>query len=205
MPGHDAWRDNFNPDERAIGAWNVARLHRIWSVPGVLETIAAHGRVYIIGLDEVQALDARTGAPLRIFSLASLRLTGTRISPIGDSLQVLAYARRRLVVGTTTEVIALDPATGRQLWRVPDGASDLTVLGKTVYAHKGGCQNPCGGIGTWAIDYVDQRSFYQVRVVSRFAAVRGGPIEANQSTQTTYSKFNAPLHITPPRGGASRP
>jgi outer membrane protein assembly factor BamB len=155
MQGHDAQVSNFNPDERAIGPATIGRLHPIWSASGVGDAIAVGGQVYaLLGSPptELAALDGRTGRRLRVWTAARLRLTGRRVTPIGDQLQTLAYVDGRIIVGATTEVVAIDPVTGRETWRVSGGAFTLTVSGGVVYTGKGVCENPCGSLATYAID-----------------------------------------------------
>jgi PQQ-like domain len=166
MRGHDAHATNFNPRERGITLSLVSRLHRVWSFPhayqGGFTAIAGPSAVYVIVSNSssppssVAALDVRTGRVLRVFGSTQLGLTGTRTSPIGDSPEVLAYGGGKLIVGATTETVALDPATGRRYWRVPGGAFFLTVAGGVVYTGKG-CQNPCGPIASQAIDIASGR------------------------------------------------
>ena len=84
-------------------------------------------------MDSVLVL-AGFGQVLRQLGPRALGLTGTRISVVGDRPEVLGYANGRLVVGDTTEVQAFDPATGRRLWRVPGGATFLTISGGVVSA-----------------------------------------------------------------------
>jgi outer membrane protein assembly factor BamB len=104
----------------------------------------------------VVALDSSTGRTLRTFGPKALGLTGSRVSPIGDYPEVLAYGGGKLIVGTTTGTVALDPATGRRYWRVPGGAFSLTVANRVVYTGKG-CQNPCGAVASQAIDIATGR------------------------------------------------
>jgi outer membrane protein assembly factor BamB len=158
MQGHDAQTTNFNASEQTIGLSNVGQLHVVWSAARVSQAVASDTQVFTLvavpgspGARDVAVFDARTGRRLHTFSHASLHLTGTKISLTGDTINAVAFAGGRLILGATTEVIALDPATGRQVWRTSGGALTMTVSGHTIYTAKG-CQNPCGPLGAYALN-----------------------------------------------------
>jgi hypothetical protein len=150
---------NFNAGERDLAPATIRTLYRAWSRPNIAGIVAGSNRVFAIGrsggtgqMDSVLVL-AGFGQVLRQLGPRALGLTGTRISVVGDRPEVLGYANGRLVVGDTTEVQAFDPATGRRLWRVPGGATFLTISGGVVYTGKP-CQNPCGATNSYAIDLI---------------------------------------------------
>lgn len=152
MAGHDAQATSFNPEERRISRVTIAHLQRAWSSPNVQQVIATATRVFAftatpaLGRPTVVILDARTGHALHRISLEALHL---RVSYAHNV--VLVYAQGRLLVGTATAVVALDPETGRLLWRVSRGADWLTAAGGLAFTTKG-CPGACGSVGLTAID-----------------------------------------------------
>ncbi|GAC1326020.1 MAG: hypothetical protein NVSMB22_16530 [Chloroflexota bacterium] len=102
--------------------------------------------------------DARTGLLLHTYGPGVLRLTRPNNNfSAGNRLEVLAYAGGKLIVGTTTEVFAVEPTTGQQYWRVAGGAFGLSVSEGTIFASKSGCQNPCCTSGTRSIELATGR------------------------------------------------
>lgn len=163
MRAHDAGASSFNADERLIGPATVSHLHPTWSFHHVLQAVATQARVYAITDDgrgrKVVVLDAKTGGVLRAYSATALRLS----PPAGGSCcrnqpEVLADGQGRLIVGTLQEVLALDPTTGRRLWRVQGGATSLTISGGRLYTAKLACQNPCGPTAPAAIELASGRA-----------------------------------------------
>src|SRR4051794_13007103 len=95
--GHDAQMTHFNPSERVVGAGNVARLHRVWSVRALSRVIATDRFVFGIAMPssyDVVVLDAHTEKTLHRYSPAALTLDTTG----NDYPVALAYAQGRLVV-----------------------------------------------------------------------------------------------------------
>ena len=154
---HDPQMTGFNSAERIVGPASVARLHAVWSARYVYQALATATRVYAITQGpatdtRLLVLGARSGRVLHAYSAAAQRVSGYPGSVQDTWFQSLAYAGNRLVVGTTNEVIAIDPETAHVHWRVRGGAFDLTIQGGIVYTTKSPCQNPCGEAADSAID-----------------------------------------------------
>lgn len=172
--GHDAAGTYSNPTDRGIGPANVMRLHRVWSVPHVRAAIASPGLVFgLIGdtaeSGSVVVLDARNGHVLRRLTRASLRLSSRSF----DVPVAMAYSQGRLIVASPLTVIALDPLTGHQLWRVPGGAYGLTISGSVVYTSKF-CTSICGPLTSMAINLRTGRVLWQHRGNGAMAPVMVG-------------------------------
>jgi outer membrane protein assembly factor BamB len=166
----DPAHTSFNPDERQLSPENVGRLRVAWEQPGLITTpfqtipanvgtpIVADGTVYVpmlngeAGIGGLAAYDAKTGAP--------------RWGVSGGCPQGLALHAGLLIVGQSgcrassgrSDLMALDPATGNQVWRISDrevtGAP--TVADGVVYVSTG------NGIVvtpvTWEVRAVDART-----------------------------------------------
>lgn len=150
----NAQRTNFNPGEHAIGAGNLKSLRAVWtrSLPNVTTAVSSDSRVYLTrahgGKTDVVVLNARNGSVLHTYTQSALGLNARKF----DFPQALALASGRLVIGSTQTVLAINPENGHVYWRVPGGAGDLTIAGRTVYTGKG-CQNECGSIiASYGID-----------------------------------------------------
>ena len=167
---HDPAHTSFNPDERQLSPNNVGRLRVAWEQPGLIttpvQTIPAHvgppivadGTAYVpmvngeAGIGGLAAYDARTGAPK--WGVSGLCVAG------------LALHAGLLIVGQSgchassgrSALVALDPATGNQVWRISDrevtGAP--TAADGVVYVSTG------NGIVvqpvTWEVRAVDART-----------------------------------------------
>jgi outer membrane protein assembly factor BamB len=129
---HDPAHTSFNPDERQISPKNVGHLRVAWEQPGLISTsfetvagdvrtpIVADGTAYVpksnpdAGVGALAAYDARTGRPEWE--------VGT------DCVVGQALHAGLLIVGQvgcrpssfSSDLMALDPATGNQVWRISD-------------------------------------------------------------------------------------
>ncbi len=129
---HDPARTSFNPDERQVSPNNVARLHVAWEQPGRISTpletvegnvgtpIVADGTAFVpksnneAGVGALAAYDARTGRPkwqVRTDCVVGQALHAglLLVGQIGCCLSSFS-----------SDLMALDPATGTQLWRIAD-------------------------------------------------------------------------------------
>lgn len=151
------------PTPQTIGPSSVYRLHTVWSYRAVLSSAIASGdRIYALVATghvtfDVVELDSRTGKRLRTFTASSLRLQ-TRPTP--DSPEALAYARGRLIVAATRQVLAINPDTGSRFWSAGGGATELTVAGNTIFTAKY-CQNVCGTLASYAINLANGRVLWK--------------------------------------------
>jgi outer membrane protein assembly factor BamB len=129
---HDPAHTSFNRDERQISPNNVGRLRVAWQQPGLISTpletlegdvgtpIVAGGTAFVpksnfdAGVGALAAYDARTGRPKWQVRTACV---------VGQALHA-----GLLLVGQvgcrpssfSSDLMALDPATGNQLWRISD-------------------------------------------------------------------------------------
>jgi outer membrane protein assembly factor BamB len=219
MLNHDAHATRFNGDDHGITAQSAPRLHPVWSASPVdpigTTAIIGPGAVYAIFRtrsdsppNSVTALDPRTGRTLEVFGARQLGLTGDRIAPTGDIPYALAYADGTLIVGNTTETVALDPATGRRIWSVPGGAFSLVAAHGVVYTGKV-CQNPCGTVASQAIDIASGRVLWtHPGNGGEPLLLTGGYLYQDQATDDTtthvhvYRQSDGGLVTTLPTGAA---
>lgn len=152
--GYDAQGTNFNRVEKGLSARTVRSLHVAWTVPGVTAAVASSSAVYSVtpstsagGTPGVTVLNPITGAMIRQFSARDLGLQEKVI----DAPQTLAVAGSRLIVASSTAVLAMNGSTGKVYWRVQGGADGLVVSGRRLYTGKG-CQNACGALVSQGID-----------------------------------------------------
>lgn len=129
---HDPAHTSFNPDERQISPNNVGHLHVAWEQPGLISTpsetlegnvgtpIVADGTAFVpksnndAGVGALAAYNARTGRP--------------KWQVRTDCVVGQALHAGLLLVGQvgcrpssfSSDLMALDPATGNQLWRISD-------------------------------------------------------------------------------------
>jgi polyvinyl alcohol dehydrogenase (cytochrome) len=133
--GHDLANSRSSPDAGAISARSVPRLRIAWAARGqgldaagnapfVTATPAVQGRLAVWGdwQGAVHAVDVRSGAVRWVTHIAGpFFLAQINSSP--------AIAGDRVVVSTGTgHVVALDRATGRQLWSTLLDDTPETVL-----------------------------------------------------------------------------
>jgi len=156
MADYDAQATRFNGVERVIGSASVGLLHPVWTVPHVLQAVAIGRLVFAVtnSATAVAVVDGASGKILRTVTLTSLRARG------GDRINALAYASGMLLVATALDIFALDPTTGRQVWRLPGGATELVVSGSTIYTGKY-CETACGSFAAYAIDLNTGRPLWQ--------------------------------------------
>lgn len=146
MSGHDAAQTRFNTGSGAMAPAAVNTLHSAWIFPDVVQAIATDRRVFAVLTEHppggpklvVVVLNARTGALLRKFTAQTLGVPGNTTSA------QLAYGHGHLVIAMNPAIVAVNPDSGRQYWRVGDGASTVTISSTTVFTGKG-CQYACGG------------------------------------------------------------
>lgn len=148
--GYDAQHTNFNRTEKALSSRSVRTLHVAWSDSGIIDMVAGSSDVYAITAgsnSRVEVIDAETGAVTRSYPSKAVGLqTSLLRGPMA-----LALWGRRLIVGTTQQVVAMNPSTGRIFWHVPGGANQLVVSGRRLYTGKG-CQSVCGALASQSID-----------------------------------------------------
>ncbi|MDQ2743928.1 MAG: PQQ-binding-like beta-propeller repeat protein [Chloroflexota bacterium] len=147
MRGHDPQNSNFSPGEQAINRQNIVRLHATWTVSGAMQVVAGGGRLFasFAAHGGVAILDARTGRRFRRFTDRQLGLASA------DNVTDLAYARGLLLVASALQIVALDIAHRRIVWRVRGGATSLVVAGGMVYTGQG-CQSFCGAPASEALE-----------------------------------------------------
>lgn len=197
MDGYNAQHTNFNPGEQAIGPSNVARLHPVWSrnVSAMERAIVAGNRIYAVhvrnGHGEVVVLDAPTGAPIRTFTSGSHGLNTQRY----DDPQAVAYAGGRLVIAAGRDVLAINPQTGSRFWKVPGGADQVEIAGRTVFTGKG-CQNPCGTTASYAIDLYSGKVIWTHR--GNFGQV---PVLIAGRLFQTWGEMVGVTHVYDPQSG----
>ncbi|GAC1464860.1 MAG: hypothetical protein PVSMB7_08440 [Chloroflexota bacterium] len=147
-------------------------------------------------------LDARTGLLLHTYGPGALRLTRPKKNfSAGNRLEVLAYTGGKLIVGTTTEVFAVELTTGHQYWRVAGGGCGLSVSEGTIFASKSGCQNPCGTSGTWAIELATGRMRWKhVKGSEGSPVVIAGRLVQRSSSASKGRRVNS-IHVYDARSG----
>ncbi|HZU13249.1 MAG TPA: PQQ-binding-like beta-propeller repeat protein [Chloroflexota bacterium] len=155
MDGHDPAATSYSA--QGFTPAQIARLHMAWRRTGfsAINTIVAGRYVYMLannngGASRLLVIDAASGRTLRTYTSQSLHLSQPA-TPIGNGMQDLAYAGGRLVIATIATVLAINPLTGHQYWRVNGGAQGLIIAANIVYTGKG-CQNPCGTLASYAIN-----------------------------------------------------
>ncbi|MBO3095151.1 outer membrane protein assembly factor BamB family protein [Cellulomonas dongxiuzhuiae] len=113
----------------SLTAWD-AEGTRQWSSPGIVPPVVfvLGGRVHLDAGLGLTALDARTGDELWTSDVSSA-------DPLTDGrhLYALVAAPSR---GQRSEMVALDPADGSEVWRapLPDGTDELTSYGGMLVA-----------------------------------------------------------------------
>jgi outer membrane protein assembly factor BamB len=174
MAGHDAQNTAFNPDETRLSITTISRLHVVWTAPAVENAIATDQRVYVIalsrtGASSVNVLNATDGHNLLTVTPKMLHLS----SAPGDAPNALAHPDDTLIVGSSREVVALNPHTGTLRWYQYGGATALTVDGSTLYTGKD-CRNACGAIATYALNVTNGKRLWQ-----HPHTVEAAPVAAN--------------------------
>lgn len=106
-----------------VAAWDVDGVE-LWSrdAANASDALVVDGRVHLDAGTSVVTLDARTGA-----ELWTSEVIGELPVTDGRHLLAVAAAAER---GVRAQMVALDPATGEEMWRapVPDGSSRLASL-----------------------------------------------------------------------------
>lgn len=161
MTGHDPGNTAFNGSETRLSATSAGRLRVVWTAKGVVTTIATDTRVYAIvrtttGGRGLVVMNAADGQVLFTYTPAMMALTRRP----GDQPNALAHPGDLLIVGSTREVVALNPHTGRRIWYAAGGASGLAVAGSTIYTGKS-CSTPCGAAATYALNVRNGRRIWQ--------------------------------------------
>lgn len=157
----------------AIGPAQAARLHVAWARHGfvAVDVVAAGGYVYTLAVNggrySILVQGAAGGRTLRIYTAQSLHLPRSN-GQLSNQPQDLAYAGGRLIIAAVGTVLAINPLTGHQYWRVPGGAQQLTVAGGVVYTGKG-CQSACGALASYAINLWNGKVLWEHR--GNFGAV----------------------------------
>jgi outer membrane protein assembly factor BamB len=129
---HDPAHTSFNPDERQIGPNNVGHLHVAWEQPGLISNpfetvegfvgtpIVAGGTAFVpkgntdAGEGALAAYDARTGRPK--WELETFCVVGQALHA---GLLLVSQVGCR-PSSFSSDLMALDPATGNVLWRIHD-------------------------------------------------------------------------------------
>lgn len=143
VAGHDLANDRFNPDEKSIGASNVAHLTRAWSTTfsGNLAAtpIVSGGRVFMSSYGGyVSAFDATTGAKLWTHLVGAYTgLTGDVVRSSGavhgSQLILVDRPTSNTSPRNGAHMIAVDQATGTMLWQsVIDPQKPAVVTGAPV-------------------------------------------------------------------------
>lgn len=120
---------------------------------------------------------------------------GLKTTTYEDPL-TLAYAAGRLVVGAARDVVAINPETGRAYWRVPGGADQVQISGRTVYTGKG-CQNVCGALASYAIDLYTGRLRWTHS--GNFGQV---PVLVAGHLYQTWGEYTGTTHVYDPATGS---
>ena len=116
-------------DGTTLTAWDGAG-EKLWAVSAGSSWLAVllDGRLHLAPGAEILTIDARTGDEL-------WRSSAATSSPVTDGRLLLAVAAspRR---GHSTEMVALDPADGAELWRapLPEGTQELTAHHRLLFA-----------------------------------------------------------------------
>jgi outer membrane protein assembly factor BamB len=110
-----------------------ATVDRLWSVPAGRAVATAGARVFVLTSDQIRAYDRETGRLRWSRPMAetqpALTVTdpGALLVPVGPTgIHYLSGYGVAVIEGVTEDTVALDPATGTELWRRPGAVVHAT-------------------------------------------------------------------------------
>ena len=178
---HDGYgpdNSGFNLDESWLVPGRVGELKKQWSIPATGRQVCARraapvtdgGAIFVPGRESIGAFDADTGARFWTYPYAD---------PMDVRTPLLAVFSGRLLVATSEcqsasspggELLALDAATGRLLWKAPTTAPEETLTVDSGVAVVAG-HNEEGSMDTIAFDIATGRQLWKRELTMPAAGV----------------------------------
>jgi outer membrane protein assembly factor BamB len=166
--GYGPGNGGFNPDESWLVPGRVGKLERQWSIPATGRQVCARqaapvtdgGAIFVPGRESIGAFDADTGEKGWTYPYADAMDVRTPLLAVYSGTLLVATSGCQSVSAPSGELLALDAATGKLLWKARTAAPEETLIVDDGVAVVAG-SNPEGAMATTAFSIVTGRQLWE--------------------------------------------